>query len=186
MTHPIDELDAGTREGWRHWLERHHVSSPGVWLIFHKEHTGVPSIPYDHAVREALCFGWIDSLIKRLDENRYARKFTPRKPGSAWSASNRKRWTELEAVGALAPAGRVAAPTGSPSAVRPDVPDLPDYIARALKRNRAAWRFFQGLAPSERWRFVAWIHTAKRPETRERRIRESIALLAKGKKLGLK
>jgi uncharacterized protein YdeI (YjbR/CyaY-like superfamily) len=185
----IDELEVGTRRAWRRWLERHHASSPGVWLVFQKGHTGVASIPYDDAVREALCFGWIDSLIKRLDDDRYARKFTPRKPGSRWSESNRKRWAELEAEGALAPAGRAADPTGAPSAVRPgipDVPELPVYIARALERNRPAWRFFQDLAPRERQRFVHWIHTAKRPETRERRVRDSIALLANGRKLGLK
>lgn len=160
-----------------------------MWLVFHKDHTGVPSIPYDDAVREALCFGWIDSLIKRLDDDRYARKFTPRKPGSRWSESNRKRWAELELEGALAPSGHAASPTGAPSAVRPEVPDvpeLPDYILLAFKGNPRAWRFFQDLAPRERRRFVAWIHTAKRPETRERRVRESIALLAEGKKLGLR
>ena len=186
MTPPMEELEVGTRRAWRRWLERHHASSLCVWLVFHKDHTGVPSVPYDEAVREALCFGWIDSLIKRLDDDRYARKFTPRKPGSRWSDSNRTRWAELEAEGALAPAGHAASPTGAPSAARPEIPELPDYIARALKGNRPAWRFFQELAPSERWRFVAWIHTAKRPEIRERRVRESIALLAQGKKLGRK
>jgi uncharacterized protein YdeI (YjbR/CyaY-like superfamily) len=179
-------LDLRTRKEWRAWLNKHHASSEGIWLVFHKDHTGVPSIPYEDAVRDALCFGWIDSLIKRLDDERYARKFTPRKPTSKWSASNRKRWAELEAAGELAAAGRAAAPTDNTYAAKPSIPELPAYIAKALKTNAKAWRFFQELAPTHRRHFVVWIHIAKRPETREKRLRESIALLASGKKLGLK
>jgi uncharacterized protein YdeI (YjbR/CyaY-like superfamily) len=182
----LPTLDLRSRRDWRTWLQRHHARSPGVWLVFHKDHTGVASIPYEDSVREALCFGWIDSLIRRLDADRYARKFTPRKPTSRWSESNRRRWTELERSGRLAPAGVAAAPTNRSYATRPKIPDLPAYIARALKGSPEAWRFFQALAPTYRRHFVAWIHTAKRPETREKRIRESMALLAVGKKLGLK
>src|SRR5262245_14220091 len=91
--------------------EKHSASSAGVWLVFHKAHTGVKSIPHDDVVREALCFGWIDSLIKRLDDNRYALKVTPRKPASKWSALNRSRWKELKAAGLLTPPGLAAAPT---------------------------------------------------------------------------
>ena len=152
----------------------------------YKEHTGVRSLPYEDTVREALCFGWIDSLVKRLDDDRYARKLTPRKPTSKWSDINRKRWAKLKAAGALTPAGLVAAPTNNTYAPRPVIPDLPAYIARALKTNSKAWECFQTLAPTDRRPFVVWIHTAKRPDTRERRIRESIRLLAAGKKLGLK
>ena len=154
--------------------------------MFWKDHTGVASIPYEDAVREALCFGWIDSLVKRLDEERYARKFTPRKPTSNWSEINRKRWRDLEAAGLLAAAGRAAAPTENRYAPRPSIPTLPGYLAKALKVNPNAWTVFKQLAPSYRRLFVVWIHLAKRPETRERRLRESIALLAAGKKLGLK
>jgi uncharacterized protein YdeI (YjbR/CyaY-like superfamily) len=138
------------------------------------------------ALDEALCFGWVDSLVKRLDDERYAIKFTPRKPTSKWSDLNRKRWSELEAAGRLTPAGRAAAPTERRYGPRPTIPDLPAYIVRALKAHRKAWTAFQALAPSHRRNYVVWIHIAKRPETREKRIRESIALLAAGKKLGLK
>jgi uncharacterized protein YdeI (YjbR/CyaY-like superfamily) len=154
--------------------------------VFHKAHTGVKSIPYEDTVREALCFGWIDSLIKRLDDNRYALKVTPRQPTSKWSDINRKRWAELKAAGLLTPAGLAAAPTNNTYAPRPVIPDLPAYIAKALRANSRAWKFFRELAPTYRRHFVVWIHTAKRPETRARRIRESISLLAAGKKLGLK
>ena len=143
-------------------------------------------MPYEDAVREALCFGWIDSLVKRLDNNRYALKVTPRKPTSKWSDINRGRWKELKAAGLLTSAGLAAAPTKNTYGPRPVIPDLPNYIAKAIKANAEAWKFFRELAPTHRRNFVVWIHTAKRPDTRERRIRESLALLAAGKKLGLK
>jgi uncharacterized protein YdeI (YjbR/CyaY-like superfamily) len=137
-------------------------------------------------VREALCFGWIDSLVKRLDDDRFAIKVTPRRSTSKWSDINRKRWAELKAAGLLTPAGVMAAPTKNTYAPRPVIPELPVYIANALKTNSKAWAFFQKLARTERRNFVVWIHMAKRPETREKRIRESIRLLAAGEKLGLK
>lgn len=179
-------LEVPNRQEWRSWLAKHCASSPGVWLVSYKDHTGVKSIPYEEAVREALCFGWVDSLIKRLDDDRYARKFTPRRATSKWSDINRTRWMDLKAAGLLTSAGLVAAPTDNTYAPRPAIPIMPAYIAEALKTNQAAWRFFQQLAPTYRRNFVVWIHTAKRMETREKRIRTSIALLAAGKKLGLK
>jgi uncharacterized protein YdeI (YjbR/CyaY-like superfamily) len=186
MTAELKLLHVTSRRQWRAWLAEHHSSSPGVWLVFFKAHTGVKSLPYEDTVREALCFGWIDSLVKRLDDDRYAVKVTPRKPTSKWSDINRKRWQELEAAGLLAPAGRAVAPTSNTYARRPVIPALPGYIAQALKANSSAWTFFRELAPTYRRQFVMWIHTAKQPETRARRIRESIALLAAGKKLGIK
>ena len=182
----LEFLDVRTRAKWRAWLARHHKSSRGVWLVFHKAHTGVKSLPYDHFVREALCFGWIDSLVKRLDDDRFAIKVTPRKPASKWSDINRRRWMELNSAGLLKPAGLAAAPTANKYAAKPKIPELPGYIARAIKADRKAWSFLQKLPRTERRNFVVWIHIAKRPETRARRIRESIALLAAGKKLGLK
>ncbi len=176
----------GNRQQWRAWLAKHHASSAGVWLVFYKRHTGVKSIPYEDTVREALCFGWIDSLIKRLDDQRYALKVTPRQPNSKWSDLNRKRWIQLKAAGLLTSAGLLAKPTDNSYAPRPIVPDLPVYIAKALKTDHKAWKFFRELAPTHRRRFLVWIHTAKRAETREKRIRESIRLLAAGQKLGLK
>jgi uncharacterized protein YdeI (YjbR/CyaY-like superfamily) len=179
-------LDVRTREKWRQWLATHHASSPGVWLVRHKQHTGVRSITLEDLAREALCFGWVDSLVRRLDDDRYAIKVTPRTPASKWSDINRKRWRELKAAGRLAAAGLAAPPTSNRYAPRPRIPELPAYLARAIKTNPKAWQHFQTLARSYRRDFVVWIHTAKRPETRERRIRESIALLEAGRKLGLK
>ena len=128
------------------WLAKHHKSSPGVWLVFYKAHTGVKSIRYEDTVRESLCFGWIDSLIKRLDDDRYALKVTPRQSTSKWSDIDRKRWMELKAAGMLTSAGLAAAPTNNTYAPRPAIPDLPVYIAEALKGNSKAWEFFRELA----------------------------------------
>jgi uncharacterized protein YdeI (YjbR/CyaY-like superfamily) len=174
------------RRDWRAWLTKHHSSSPGVWFVFYKGHAAKKSIPYEDMVREALCFGWIDSLIKRLDDDRYAIKVTPRQPASKWSNLNRKRWAELKAADLLTAAGLAAAPTSNSYAEKSAIPALPNYIAKAFRADTKAWEFYQQLAPSYRRHFVAWIHTAKQPETREKRIRESICLLAAGKKLGLK
>src|SRR6202011_5047030 len=111
MTAELVTLHVRSRRQWRAWLAKRHISSPGIWLVFYKDHTGVKSIPYEDTVREALCFGWIDSLVKRLDDDRYARKLTPRRSTSKWSDINRKRWAELKAAGFLTSAGLVAAPT---------------------------------------------------------------------------
>jgi len=186
MTTELMMLEVKSRREWRAWLAKHHTSSSGIWFLFYKQHTGLKSVPYEDVVREALCFGWIDSLIKRLDDDRYALKVTPRKPTSKWSDLNRKRWAELKAAGSLTAAGLAAAPTDNTYGPRPVIPELPGYIAKAIKTNAKAWKFFRELPPRERRNFVVWIHMAKRPETREKRIRESLALLAAGKKLGLK
>ena len=185
MTTTLATLEFRHPQQWRAWLDGHHDTSPGVWVVFLKGPAAKTSVSYEDAVREALCFGWIDSLVKRLDDERYARKFTPRKPGSAWSDSNRRRWAELDAAGLLAPAGRAAAPADKSSAP-PPIPELPDDIAGALQAHPEAWRSFQQLAPSHRRRYVAWIHTAKRPQTRVKRVLEAIGMLARGEKLGLK
>jgi uncharacterized protein YdeI (YjbR/CyaY-like superfamily) len=182
----IDTLDLRKREHWRTWLSKHHASSPGIWFTLHKKHSGVTGVPYEDAVRDALCFGWIDSLVKRMDDKRFMLKFTPRKPESKWSDSNRRRWLELKAAGALAAPGLVAAPTENRYAPKPTIPVLPAYIARAFKANRKAWAFFQKLPPTARRHYIVWIHVAKRAETREKRLRASTALLASGKLLGLK
>jgi uncharacterized protein YdeI (YjbR/CyaY-like superfamily) len=186
MPAELSILDVRTRAEWRRWLEKHHASSPGIWLLRHKQHTGVESMPYEDLVCEALCFGWVDSLIRRLDDNCFAIKVTPRQPTSKWSDLNRKRWKQLRAAGLLAAPGLANAPNANTYAPKPSIPDLPAYVAKAFKANPEAWRFFQTLSARNRRDYVVWIHTAKRPETRQKRIRESIELLSAGKKLGLK
>jgi uncharacterized protein YdeI (YjbR/CyaY-like superfamily) len=186
MRPELTTLHFRTREDWRAWLTKYHASSPGIWFVFYKRHTGEKSIPYEDMVREALCFGWIDSLVKRIDDNRYALKVTPRRAISKWSNLNRKRWVELKTAGLLTTAGLAAAPTDNRHAAKPAIPTLPSYIAKAFRENTKAWEFFQELAPTQRRYFVGWIHTAKRLETREKRIREAVRLLEARKKLGLR
>jgi uncharacterized protein YdeI (YjbR/CyaY-like superfamily) len=183
----LKTLDAETCEQWREWLVKHHDSESEVWLIFHKRHTGRPSIPYNDAVDEALCFGWIDSLIKRLDDARYARKFTPRKLDSKWSTANRNRYAHLRRSGRLMAAGLERPPTSrSYDGRRPLPSKMPQYIRQALQSRPAAWSYFERLAPSYRRLYIRWIDSAKQPETRMRRLREALDLLAAGRKLGLK
>ncbi len=180
-------LDVKSRVAWRSWLRRHHDARTEIWLVFYKKHTGRPSIGYTDAVEEALCFGWIDSLVKRLDDDRYARLFTPRRPNSRWSTSNRRRYADMQRRGLLAAAGRRRPPTDrSGDATRAVLSAMPGYLAQALKANTRAQSYFEQLAPSHRRAYVGWIDSAKRQETKEKRLREGIELLAAGKKLGLK
>jgi len=183
-------LHVRTLTQWRDWLAKHHPSESEVWLIFYKQHTGVASIEYKDALDEALCFGWVDSLVKRLDDRRFARKFTPRRADSRWSDVNRKRYAELQAEGRLKAPGMERAPTSRGSAARPprmEMPaKLPAYIQAALKKNAAARRHFDALPVSQRRRYFAWIESAKREETKLRRLAEAIRLLASGQELGLK
>src|SRR5262245_6574054 len=175
---------------WRAWLAKHHASVSEVWLIFHKQQTGRASIDYKDALDEALCFGWVDSLVKRLDDRRYARKFTPRRADSRWSALNRKRYAELDAEGRLKAPGVKRPPTNrgyDPPPTRLAMPaKLPAYIQATLGNHPKALRHFDALAPSQRRRYFAWIESAKREETRLRRLEEAVRLLARGEVLGLK
>jgi uncharacterized protein YdeI (YjbR/CyaY-like superfamily) len=185
---PLVTLDVRTRADWHAWLEKHHGTATEIWLVFQKQHTGVACLDYEDSIEEALCFGWVDSLVRRLDDDRFARKFTPRKPKSAWSAINRRRYASLAKRGLLQAAGRANAPGAKVAVAPPRRPwdTLPKYMESALKANGAAWRHFQQLAPGYRRKYIGWVDSAKQPETKQRRRREAVRLLAKGQKLGLK
>ncbi|MBN2029343.1 YdeI/OmpD-associated family protein [bacterium] len=181
-----------TRTEWRNWLQHNHRNHAGIWLIFYKKHTGKPSLEYDETVEEALCFGWIDSIIKKIDEEKYLRKFTPRKLDSRWSELNKKRILRLEKQGLMTEAGQAIVEAAKKSGLwdKSDRPilsfEVPDDLECALEKNKKAKMFFNRLAPSYRRQFIGWIVVAKQKETRERRICESIALLERGEKLGMK
>jgi uncharacterized protein YdeI (YjbR/CyaY-like superfamily) len=178
-------FDARTRVRWREWLAKHHASTSEVWLIFHKKHTGKPSVAYRDALDEALCYGWIDSLIKRIDEDRYARKFTPRQARSNWSSINIKRYNELKAAKRLAAPGLARSPEGCPvvDMARPD--KVPAYITKAVKQDARAWKCFESLAPSHRRQYVNWIDSAKREETKQRRLTQAITMMRRGRTPGI-
>lgn len=176
-------LKVKTRQEWREWLAGHHEYVTEVWLVYSKVK---PGVGYEETVEEALCFGWVDSLIRRIDDRQYARKFTPRKPDSRWSDLNRKRWAKMKEAGLLAPAGERLAPTEKRSAPPRDVATVPPELASALARNAKARTYFEQLAPSCRRLYIGWITAAKMEQTRERRVREAVEKLARGEKLGLK
>jgi len=180
------------RDKWREWLSENHAESAGIWMVFYKKATSKPTIPYDAAVEEALCFGWIDSIIKRIDEEKYVRKFTPRKDKSDWSALNKKRVAEMIKAGRMTEAGlakiRAAKKNGcwNRDGKTPRSLEMPSEFAEALASNKKARENFEKLAPTYRRHYLGWIAAAKRRETIKRRIDESIALLERGGKLGMK
>jgi len=184
-------LHVTSRDEWRAWLANHHESETEVWLISYKKQSGQPRIPYDHAVEEALCFGWIDSIVKRIDDEKFAQKFTPRRDCTKWSALNKRRVRKLIREGRMTEAGRakidLAVLDEEPQAKQKkgDL-DLPRFVKQALIASPRAWEHFQSLAPSYRRNCIGWIMDAKREETRQRRLREAVSLLEQNKKLGLK
>lgn len=189
------QLYVKDRDEWRSWLEQNYSTVKEVWLVFLKKQTGKPSIPYDDAVEEAVCFGWIDSLIKKLDEDTYARKFTPRTGKVGWSASNRARAEKMIEQGRMAEAGlrtiEEAKTIGNWIEERGTYDqrrrwEMPSEFADVLAANETARNNFERLAASHRMDYIGWIATAKRSETRIRRAKEAISLLEKNQKLGLK
>jgi len=188
----MKQLYVTDRDQWRDWLSEHHDAGTGIWLIFYKKATSEPTIRYEAAVEEALCFGWIDSIIKRVDGERYVRKFTPRKDKSNWSALNRKRAVKMIQAGRMTEAGSAKIRAAKKSGLwdqdgRPQMPlGVPPEFARVLAGNKKAKEYFEKLAPTYRKHYLGWIGAARRPETKKRRIDESIALLEKGRKLGMK
>ncbi len=188
----MKQLYVTDRDQWREWLSQHHAAEIGTWLVFYKKGTSEPTIEYEAAVEEALCFGWIDSIIKRIDGEKYVRKFTPRKDKSNWSALNRKRASKMIRIGRMTDVGLAKIKAAKRTGLweqdgRPRMPlDVPPEVAQALAGNKKAREHFEKLASSYRKHYLAWIADAKRPETKKRRIDESIALLEKGKKLGMK
>ena len=175
------------REAFRNWLEQHHESSPGIWMIYYKKHTDKPCIEYREALEEALCFGWIDSTLKKVDEERYLRKFTPRRKNSKWSQVNIKIAQTLIREGKMTRVGLGKWENHKPLKELPgkEIP-LPEFLREAFARNEPALENFQNLAPSYRRQYILWITTAKTQETVQKRVQESIGLLKENRKLGMR
>lgn len=188
-----NSLVAGSRQEWREWLAKNHDIVKETWLIFYKKHTGKPCISYEDAVEEALCWGWIDSIIKRIDDNRYARKFTPRNDTIKWSELNLDRMRKLIKQGKVTEVGMAKIDRGLlegkiKPAAKPGGKELtiPPEIKAALSSDPVVWRNFNNLAGSYQRNYLGWICSAKKEETRQRRVKEVMELLAQNKKLGLK
>jgi len=188
----MNQVYVKTRKEWREWLSQNHDKSSGIWLVFYRKHIGKPTLEYAESVEEALCFGWIDSIIKKIDDEKYVRKLTPRKAGSRWSELNKERIARLNKQGLMTGAGILKIKRAKASGIwdKPDRPqisfDIPTELENALAKNGKAKHFFEQLAPSYQKQFIGWIEVAKRQETKERRVKESIALLERREKLGMK
>jgi uncharacterized protein YdeI (YjbR/CyaY-like superfamily) len=173
-----------SREAWRAWLDQHHASSQGTWLVFAKKHTGLPTLSYDDAVQEALCFGWIDSLMKSIDDRFHMQMFTPRKPKSAWSATNKARLAKLMKAGAVTPAGLAAVAEAKKSGswstyAEVDKLIIPPELKRAFDANPDAKKNWPTYTPSAQRSFLHMVNNAKRPETRERNVARVIDLVGR-------
>ena len=171
------------------WLEEHGESSEGIWLKFAKKGSGIPSVVYADAVEVALCHGWIDGQARRLDEQHYLQRFTPRRPRSKWSRINREKAERLIAESRMRPAGLREIERAREDGRWDDAYDspttatVPDDFQQALDADPGAREFFESLGSTKRYSFLYRIADAKRPETRARRIAEYVELLRDHKTL---
>ncbi len=168
-------VEFNDRQDWREWLATNHETSRGVWLISFKKSSGFSKMTYADGVEEALCFGWIDSTANRVDEHRAMLLYTPRKPGSGWSRPNKERVERLTASGLMMPAGQAkidAAKADGSWQLLDAVEDLivPEDLANALASSPAVLQGFERFSKSVQKPLLQWVYTAKRPETRARRI----------------
>lgn len=183
MDHP--HLTPRSRREWRAWLKKYHASAQGVWVVYAKKHTGIPSLTWQEGVEEALCFGWIDSVRHAVDNIYFKQLYTPRQAKSTWSAINKASVERLIAAGLMAAAGlaaiEAAKANGRWSAIdHVESLTVPDDFAAALARNKKARAGFESLSPFVRKQFLYRLNSAKRPETRARRIAELMAAAERG------
>ncbi|WP_306602165.1 YdeI family protein [Geothrix sp. 21YS21S-2] len=178
-------LEPGNRKAWRDWLERNHDTAKEIWLIFTKRAAGGAAFGYREALLEALCFGWIDGVRQRLDDEKFAQRFSPRTRHSRWSPVNLALARELQAAGLLAPPGLASLDLAKQPPGESAEPFPPSWFMAAIQADPAASKNFQGLPPSHQRRYVGWVSAAKRDETRHRRMVEAIGLLRANRRLGL-
>ncbi|MES1025371.1 YdeI/OmpD-associated family protein [Gloeocapsa sp. BRSZ] len=185
----IDDLEtfqAQNRQQWREWLEKNHDTSRGIWLIYYKVKSGTVSIRYSEAVKEALCFGWIDSKVRSLDTESYMQIFTPRKPKSVWSKLNKQYIEELIEQGLMTEAGfkkiETAKQDGSWTTLdASEALILPADLQQALAANETANKYFAAFSNTNKKNILFWITSAKRVETRLKRIEQTINSAAQNK-----
>jgi uncharacterized protein YdeI (YjbR/CyaY-like superfamily) len=179
----LERFRPESRRAWRRWLQQQHATSSGVLLVFAKKHTRLPTLSYNDAVEEALCFGWIDSTKYPVDGDFYMHAFTPRKPKSVWSALNRERVARLVEQNLMMPSGlrmiELAKRTGTWTAhAHVETLTMPPDLQRALAANRAAKNAWPALPPGRRKMFLYYLSGAKRPQTRATRIGDIVARVA--------
>ena len=171
----------------RSWLEKHHASGNELWVGFYKKASGIPSITWGEAVDQALCFGWIDGVRKSVDDKAYMIRFTPRRPRSIWSAKNIARFNELARDGLVRPSGRKAFEarseerSGVYSYEQRAAAEFEPAQERQFRRNKKAWEFFQAQRPSYRRAVIWWVVSAKKEETKAKRLAQLIEHSSRGR-----
>jgi uncharacterized protein YdeI (YjbR/CyaY-like superfamily) len=194
----LEHIYFNSSESFRSWLEKNHNESIGIWMIFYRKHKNIECIKYTEALEEALCFGWIDSIIKKVDDDHYVRKFTPRTNTSKWSELNKKIVISLIEKGKMTNAGLekidIYLKTGRVDWESEESKKdgekaefiVPDFIFKAFAENEPALTNFNNFTQTYKRHFILWIINAKREETIQYRLKESIGLLKENRKLGLK
>ena len=167
------------RKTWRQWLQKHHTKEPGVWLIYYKKNSAKSSVAYNESVEEALCFGWIDSIMKPIDEEKYMQKFTPRKVKSVWSALNKKRVEQLIEQNLMQAAGLAIIDLGKQNGSWTKLDHVESYtippdLEKTLAKNKKVFKYFEALSKSVKKQWLYRLGNAKLPETRAKRIKEII------------
>ncbi len=175
------------RDAWRAWLAEHHTSGPGAWLLITRKAAPRQFLMLEEAVEEALCFGWIDGALKPINTATYALRFSPRKPNSIWSVNNQRRVEKLIQQGRMTPAGMQKITEAKESgewdaaAAREDVSSVPDDLVQALEEEDA-WLAFEQWPASKKMQYLYWLESAKRLETRHKRIQAVVELAKRGQK----
>lgn len=177
----MNTLHVENRSKWRAWLEANCDRATEIWLVYYKKETGRPRVDYGDAVEEAICFGWIDSKIRKLDEARFAQLFTPRTPESRWSPSNIARAKRMIQEGKMTARGLKVF---NPARQTPSLPtELPALLEEQFKKHTAAWENFRRFTPSYQRLTIGWVASAKKEETRSNRLRQLIAESAANKRI---
>lgn len=170
-------LTPKNQKEWRGWLEKNHDREQEIWLVYLKPASGKSNIDYEASVEEALCFGWIDSIIQKIDEEKYARKFNPRRMDSQWSETNKRRVIKVIGEGRMTEAGmaKVTFDVSEVDAVQPKpkraTVQMPEKVEQALKSRPEVWVAFQKVSPSLRRTYILWLSDAKKQETFDKRFR---------------
>ncbi len=182
----IKKTTPRTQAAWRKWLEKNHSEENEVYLVHYKKHTGKRAMTAQQAMDEAICFGWIDTTINRLDENRYRQKFVKRKKTGRWSKNTLKYGKRLIKEGKMSPTGMKAYKQGLKNPIIDhDIPENSKEIEKlkqSLAKNKKAKEFFDNVAPSHKKMWLRWLTRAKREETKDRRIAKIVELCSQGKK----
>lgn len=187
----METLFCKNRDEWRDWLKKNHNQTNEIWLIYYKKHTKKQSVSYNDAVEEALCFGWIDSLVKSIDKDTYMQKYTPRKKNSVWSLVNKKRSEKMIQDKKMTRAGfeqiEIAKNNGKWESAYSSkvISEVPDELVKALENNPGALNYFNKLSRSHQNTYIGWILSAKLQETQKRRIAAVVERLEKNLKPGL-